>query len=53
MELSAQNIKNYIGGPVKVNTMLYMLQDELDRGFITIYLEAMEARVRFDKDAIK
>ena len=27
--------------------MLLMLQDELDKGFIIIYLEAMEARVRF------
>ena len=46
-------MKKYIGGPIMVNTMLQMLQDELDTGSRTIYPEAMEARVRYQKDTIK
>ena len=36
LELSAQNMQKYIGGPVMVNTMLHMLQDKLDKGSKTI-----------------
>ena len=52
-ELSAQNMQKYIGGPVMVKTMLHMLQDEMDKGSKTIYLETMEARVCYQKDTIK
>ena len=30
--------------------MMHMLSDELDRGAQAVYLDAMEARVRFQKD---
>ena len=53
MELSAHNMQKYIGGPIMVNTMLHMLQNELDTGSKTIYLDAMEARVFFQKYTIK
>ncbi len=53
LELNAHNMKKYIGGPIKVNTMLYMLQDMLDIGSKTIYPDSMEARVHFHKDTIK
>lgn len=53
MELSVENMKKYIGGLVVGKTMLQKLQDELDKGSKTIYLEAMEARVRYQKDIIK
>ena len=36
-----------------VNNMIHMLEDELDKGSNTIYLEAMEERVCYKKDAIK
>jgi len=54
LERSIQNMHiKYIGGPVMVNTMLQILQDELDKGSKTIYLETMEERVRYQKDTIK
>jgi len=46
-------MNNYIDGPVKINTMLHMLQNELDIGSNNIYSDAMEARFRYDKDTIK
>ena len=36
-----------------VNTMLHMLQDELDTGSKTIYMDDMEARVYYQKDTVK
>ena len=33
--------------------MIRMLQDEVDKGSNTIYSEAMEARVFYQKDTIK
>ena len=53
LQLSTKNMQKYIGGPTTVKIVLHKLQDELDKGFRTIYLEAMEARVRFDKDITK
>ena len=49
MELSAHNMQKYIGGPVMVKTMLHMLQDDMEKGFRTIYPETMEARVALIK----
>jgi len=43
----------YIIGLTLLRTKLHMLQDELDKGSKSIYLEAMEARVLFHKDIIK
>ena len=45
LELSTHNMQKYIGGPIMVNTMLHMLQNELGTGSKTIYLDDMEARV--------
>lgn len=53
LELIAQNMQKYIGGPVMVKTMLHMLEDELDKGSKTIYPKSMQARVRYQKDTIK
>lgn len=53
LQMSTKNMKKYIGGPAMLRIVLLMLQDELDRGFRTICLEAMEERVCFDKDIIK
>ena len=36
-----------------VNTMLHMLRDELGISSKTIYLDAMEVRVFYQKDTIK
>ena len=49
LKLSTENMQKYIGGPTTLRIVLRVLQDELDRGFRTIYLEAMEARVCFSK----
>ena len=53
LELSAHNMQKYIGGHVTVNTMLHMLQNKLDTGSKTIYLDSMEARVCYQKNTIK
>lgn len=50
---NAENMQRYISGPNTLSSVLCMLQDELDRGFITIYPEVMEARVCFEKYGIK
>jgi len=49
LQLSEEKMQKYIGGLATLDTMLHMLQDELERGFRTIYLEAMEARAHFEK----
>lgn len=49
LQLSTKNMQKYIGGPATLRTMLCMLQDELEKGSRNIYLEAMEARVHFQK----
>jgi len=53
LQLIIENMQRYMSGPATLRIMLHVLQDELDRGFRTIYSEAMEARVCFDKDVIK
>jgi len=53
LQISIKNMKRYIIVPTTLKTVFCILQDELDRGFRTIYLESMEARVCFDKDVIK
>jgi len=46
-------MKKYIGGLATLRVVLCMLQDELDRGFRTIYLETMEPIVCFEKYVTK
>ena len=53
LQLSKENMQKYIGGLATLKTLWHILQDELNKGFITIYPEAMEARVHFDKDVTK
>lgn len=53
LHLNAENMKMYIGGQSTLRIVLHMLQDEMDKGFRTIYPKAMEARVRFKKDVTK
>ena len=53
LQINTKNIQRYIGGPATLHTMLCMLQDQMERGFRTIYPESMEERVHFNKDAIK
>lgn len=52
LELKKQNMHNFIGGPVKVRTMVLMLQNNLDTDSKTIYLDSMEARVHFQTKTI-
>jgi len=40
----------YVSGPDALKTMMHMLIDELDRGAKIVYLDATEARLRFQKD---
>lgn len=53
LELSAQNMQKYIGGPVMVKNMVHMIKNELDTGSKTIYPYAIEERVCYQKDNIK
>lgn len=53
LELSIENMQKYTGGLVMFKTMLHILQYQLYKGSKTIYPEAMEERVRYQKDTIK
>lgn len=53
LQLNIENMKRYTTGLATLKKIFLMLQDEMDRGFRTIYLEVMEARVCFNKDDIK
>ena len=46
-------MQKFIDGPVKVKTMLLMLQNKLDIGSKTMYPNAMEAKVCFQQDIVK
>lgn len=52
LELNKQNMQNFIGGPIQVKTMLFMLQNKLDTSFKTMYPYVVEARVHFQLDTI-
>lgn len=45
--MNAHNTQKFIGGPAKVKKMFLMFENELDIGSKIVYLDAMEARVRF------
>jgi len=53
LQLNTENMQKYISGPATLETMLRMLQDDLDKGYRTIYPKAMEERVYFQKDITK
>jgi len=40
----------YVAGPATLKTLMHMILDELNRGAQEVYLNAMEARVRFQTD---
>jgi len=47
LQLSAENMQKYISGPTTLRKMFRILQDELDKGSITICLEVKEPRIHF------
>jgi len=53
LKVSADSMRMHIISPALLRTKLHMLQDELDRGSKSVYLEAMEARASFREDIIK
>lgn len=48
--VSAGTMHQYVVGLATLKTMMCVLSDELDRGSRVVYLDVMEARVRFQKD---
>lgn len=52
LEMNRQNMQNYIVGPIQIRTMLLLLQRDVKTGSKLLYLDSMEARVRFQPDTI-
>lgn len=52
LEMSKQNMQNYIGGPVQIRTMLLLLERDVKIGSKSLYPDIMEARVCFQPDFI-
>lgn len=50
MSIFVEIMHKYVAGPTTLKTKMCMLSDELDRGAQAVYLDAMEARARFQKD---
>ena len=50
LEISIDTTHQYVAGPTALKTMMRMLSDELDRGAISVYPDAMEARLHFQED---
>lgn len=50
LEISANTMHQYVVGLDALKTMMHMLSDELDRCAKSVYLDATEARVRFQQD---
>ena len=50
LQMSKDIIHQYVVGPATLKTMMCMLSSELDRGAISVYPDATEARVRFQQD---
>lgn len=49
-EIRKITMHQYVVGPNMLKTMMYMLLDEFDRGAISMYLDAIKARVCFQQD---
>jgi len=47
LEVNRHDMQKYVGGPTKINTMLFLLKKETQIGSVTMYLDAMEAIVYF------
>ena len=52
LEMSKQNMHNYISVPIRIRTMFLLLERDVKNGSKSFYLDAMEARVRFQLDII-
>ncbi len=50
LQMSGDNIHQYVTGLAALKTMMWMLSDELDKGAKSVYPDATEARFRFHKD---
>lgn len=50
MSIIVDTMHRYVTGPTTLKTKMHMLSDNLDRGAQAVYPNAMEARVRFQKD---
>ncbi len=50
LEISIDTIHQYVASLATLKTMMHMLSDELDRGAISMYLDATKARVHFQQD---
>lgn len=50
LPISADIMHKYVVGQRSLKEMMHMLTDELDRGARAMYVDAMEARARFQKD---
>ena len=50
LPISADIMHKYVAGLATLKTMMHMLSYELARGARVVYLDAMEARVRFQTD---
>ena len=48
--ISVETMHKYVAGLAALKRMMHMLLDKLDRGARAVYLDAMEARFRFQKD---
>lgn len=45
-------MKNYIGGPIQINTMFLLLKKETQNGSKSVYPDFMESRVHFHLNPI-
>lgn len=52
LEISRHTMQKYIGGPAKINTMLFLLKKETHTGSKNVYPDAMEARVHYNPNLI-
>jgi len=52
IEVNIYDMQKYIGGPAKINTMLFLLKKETKTSSKTVYEDVMEERVCFQPDPI-
>lgn len=52
LPISADIMCKYVAGLATLRMLLHILSDELDRGAQVVYLDAMEARFRFQTDVM-
>ena len=50
LQMSTETMHQYVVGLFALKTMMHILSDELDKGFKSVYPNATEARVQFQKD---